>query len=238
MRPVVPAALFLHGAGAWGGQWAVWRRGFEATGWQVATPDLVPETPQALAADTFAARLARARAAHAALPPGAALVGASLGGLIAYALAGTAVPAVPLVLVNPLPPAPFAARLPPLDGDDAAFRWRSTGRFAGTARALPGSPFADQHFAFRHWRDEQPALLRAAHAGIALPRPAGPVLLLASANDREVPQDLGRVFAEAIGAAFVGLPGSHLDPVMGPGAASAAALALSWLNGCARHRPD
>jgi hypothetical protein len=64
------------------------------------------------------------------------------------------------------------------------------------------------------------------------------VLLLASAEDCEVPQGLCRAFAGAIGAGFMGLPGGHLDPVMGPGAASAAALALSWLNGCARHRPD
>ena len=76
------AALFVHGAGGGGWEWNVWRGVFEAAGFHVEAPDLMPAR-----SDVTATRLqdyqAQVRAALAALPRPRVLVGASLGGLLA-----------------------------------------------------------------------------------------------------------------------------------------------------------
>ena len=157
-----PRALFLHGAGAWGGQWAIWRRVFEAEGWRVDTPDFAP-VPGGLAATRFEDYMAQA-AGWLEEAPVALLVGASLGGLVATSAAARVAPSArsrALVLVNPLPPAPWATGLPPLDASGDVVPWRSQGRFASTRRALPEAAFTDQRLAFAHWRDESAAVLRA-----------------------------------------------------------------------------
>lgn len=232
-----PRALFLHGAGAWGGQWAIWRRVFEAEGWRVDAPDLQPAAA-GLAATRLDDYVAQAADAIRPAPP-TLLVGASLGGLVALAAArlvdrNAAASALQgLVLVNPLPPAPWSARLPPFVARfDAESRdvvpWRTQGRFDSTRRALRGASFADRQLAFRHWRDESAAVLREAHAGIVLPSPAVPVLVIASEADRDVPPEASAAFAHGIGADIARVPGGHVDPVMGATAAHAARIALAW----------
>lgn len=222
-----PRALFLHGAGAWGGQWAIWRRVFAAAGWRATAPDLQPAAA-GLAATRLDDYVAQAVEAFGTPPP--VVVGASLGGLIALAAAAR-VPPRALVLVNPLPPAPFAARLPGDDPPGDGVPWASQGRFDSTCRALPGSSFADRLHAFRHWRDESAAVLRDARAGVVLPPPCVPVLVIASDDDASVPPALSVEVAGALGAGVVRVPGGHVDPVMGTSAAAAAALALGWLQG-------
>lgn len=244
------AVLFLHGAGAWGGQWAIWRRVFEADGWRVATPDLQP-VAAGLAATRLGDYLAQSLGAFDALradvpagggDAGPVLVGASLGGLVALALAAhlagrerlaqgpsDGAPSA-LVLVNPLPPAPWAADLPSIALEGEAVRWRTQGRFGSTVRALPAVPFADRQLAFRHWRDESTAVLHEAHAGLVLPAPRMPALVLASDADADVPPGVSAAFAEGVGASLVRVPGGHVEPVMGATAAAAARAALAWLS--------
>jgi pimeloyl-ACP methyl ester carboxylesterase len=225
-----PRALFIHGAGAWGGQWAIWRRVFEAEGWAVDAPDLRPG-PAGLAGTRLDDYVAQAVAALDAAPVDA-LVGASLGGLVALAAAArAATPPRAVVLVNPLPPAPFASHLPPFAADGDRVAWQTEGRFESTARALPSASFADRERAFRHWRDESAAVLREAHAGLRLPTPSMPALVIASEADLDVPPALSAALSEALGASLVRLPGGHVDPVMGASAASAAVAALGWLQG-------
>ena len=76
------AVLLVHGAGGGGWEWNVWRGVWEAAGFRVAAPDLVP-----VRGDVAATRLqdyqAQVSAALAALPRPRVLVGASLGGLLA-----------------------------------------------------------------------------------------------------------------------------------------------------------
>ena len=262
------SALFLHGAGAWGGQWAIWRRMFEAEGWRVASPDLQPAIA-GIAATRFADYRAQAAQAAAVMDPGFVLVGASLGGLLAMTLAsdaaaastGSALPDGPppapaaLVLVNPLPPAPFAEapqhQVDRVDVDqghadrthDTAHAmhearrvrpWRSQGRFGSTCRALPGSSFADWWLAFRHWRDESAAVLDEAMTGIDLPALGAalvgvPALVIASDDDAEVPPSQSARLAMGLGASLLRVPGAHVDPVMGASAAVAAQSALAWI---------
>jgi pimeloyl-ACP methyl ester carboxylesterase len=225
-----PRALFLHGAGAWGGQWAIWRRLFEAEGWQVDAPDFEPAAG-GLAPTRLDDYVAQAVDALEAAPVDV-LVGASLGGLLAVsAMVRVATVSRPraLVLVNPLPPAPWIAGVPPFIASGDVVPWRSQGRFASTRRALPEAGFADQQFAFRHWRDESAAVLREAHAGLLLPDAGVPTLVIASDTDDDVPPASSAAYANAIGASLCRLPGGHVAPVMGASAARSAEAALAWL---------
>lgn len=224
-----PRALFLHGAGAWGGQWAIWRRVFEAEGWQVDTPDFAP-VPDGLAATRFEDYVAQA-AGWLEEAPVALLVGASLGGLVATSAAARVAPSArprALVLVNPLPPAPWAAALAPFEVTGDVVPWRSQGRFASTRRALPEAAFTDQRLAFAHWRDESAAVLREAHAGRPLPAPSVPTLVIASDADDDISPGVSAAYAQGIGASLCRVAGGHVAPVMGPTAAAAAKAALAW----------
>ena len=224
------AALFVHGAGGGGWEWNVWRGVFEAAGFHVEAPDLMP-----VHGDVAATRLedyqAQVRAACAALPRPRVLVGASLGGLLAL---GAADGADAVVLVNPLPPAPWHAGLPVRDWPDVV-PWRCAARLSGTREAMPDADDATTLFAFRHWRDESGAVLREAWRGVATERPACPMLCVASAHDDDVPPSITRAMAEAWGADVLQtVSGSHVGPLLGPEAAGIAAQAVEWLNRAAK----
>lgn len=220
------AALCLHGAGGGGWEWAVWRRVLAAGRTAVHAPDLVP-APGGLAATGYDDYLAQARAALAALPRPRALVGASLGGLLA---AECAADADALVLVNPLPPAPWHATLPERD-DGAVVHWRRDARLAGTRAALPDADDAAALFAFRAWRDESGAVLAAARAGRRLQAPACRTLCIATLGDDDVPAATTAALAAAWNADCWTLPGaSHAGPLLGRGAAGLASRVAGWLS--------
>ncbi|MBY4597759.1 alpha/beta fold hydrolase, partial [bacterium BD-1] len=75
-------AVFVHGAGGGGWEWAAWRRVFAAAGWNALAPDLWP-APAGLAATSLADYAVQVRGWLAAAPRPRVLVGASLGGLLA-----------------------------------------------------------------------------------------------------------------------------------------------------------
>ena len=139
------AALLVHGAGGGGWEWNVWRGVFEAAGIAVAAPDLQP-VAAGLAATGFDDYLQQARDALRALPRPRVAVGASLGGLLALGIADAA---DALVLVNPLPPAPWHASLPSRPWPDVV-PWRRHARLEGTRRALPGLWRRDPAKRWRH----------------------------------------------------------------------------------------
>ncbi len=220
------SALLLHGAGGGGWEWNVGHGVFDAAGLLVRSPDLQPATG-GLASTSFADYLQQARASAAGLPRPRAVIGASLGGLLAIACADLA---DALVLVNPLPPSPWHARMPGRAWPDIV-PWRSQARLAGSVRALPDADPASALYAFRRWRDESGRVLGEAARGIALPPPQCPVLCLASQEDEDVPSRITRAMAAAWEADVMQLPStSHAGPLLGRGAADAAALALAWLS--------
>src|SRR5690606_37144957 len=150
----------VHGAGGGGWEWAVWARVLGARGFDVMAPDLQP------VADGIAAtRLHDYRAQVAGWCEGAGqmpiLIGASLGGLLALAVARSVNPAA-LVLVNPMPPGGVAGSIP----SPPVIPWRSRRSLSSTRRAMPDCDDASRLFAYRHWRDESGAVLDEAHAGI------------------------------------------------------------------------
>ena len=219
-------ALLLHGAGGGGWEWNLWRGVLAASGIEAATPDLQPAAG-GLEATTLEDYLGQARAALLALPRPRAVIGASLGGLLAMACAGEA---DALVLVNPLPPRPWSASLPLKQWPDV-MRWRGDARLASTRRALADSDDATALFAFRRWRDESGAVLRAAHAGIDVVRPACPVLCIVSTQDGDVPPELTRELAGEWQAELLqAVSSSHVGPLLGRCAPALAAQVAGWLS--------
>ncbi|KAB8198417.1 alpha/beta fold hydrolase [Lysobacter maris] len=221
-------ALLLHGAGGGGWEWARWRPLLEAQGLAVAAPDLMPAAGglEATALDDY---LAQARAALSALPGPRLLVGASLGGLLAAAIADAA---DALVLVNPLPPAPWAWELPAREWP-ARVPWRQQARLDSTRRAIPEADPATALFAFRRWRDESGQVLAQAHAGIELAPPCRPLLCIASGADEDVPPALTRALATAWRGDLFELAGaSHVGPLLGRDAAVVAGRVLDWWRAC------
>lgn len=220
------SALLVHGAGGGGWEWNLWRDVFASSGMQVIAPDLQP-VADGLPATRFDDYQRQVRTALEALPRPRAVVGASLGGLLAMRVAEAA---DALVLANPLPSAPWHVDLP-LRAWPGIVPWRRDARLSSTRRALPESDDATALFAFRHWRDESGAVLRDAYAGLAVERPACPVLFMLSRQDEDIPAAIPRAMAAAWAADVLETPsGSHVGPLLGRHAASIAAQAVAWLN--------
>jgi pimeloyl-ACP methyl ester carboxylesterase len=219
-------ALLLHGAGGGGWEWNAWHGVFAAHGIEVSAPDLAA-VPAGLAATQWPDYLEQARQALAVLPRPRAVVGASLGGLLAFACADLA---DALVLVNPLPPAPWAAGLPMREWPDLV-PWGRQARLDGTRRALGDADPATALYAFRRWRDESGPVLRQAHAGLALSPPTVPTLMVVSAHDEDVPPPITRDMAAALGAQLLETQaGSHVGPLLGRVAPQVAGQVARWLS--------
>lgn len=220
------SALLIHGAGGGGWEWNLWRDILIAQGLQIDAPDLQP-APTGLQATVFDDYLTQVRNALRALPRPRALVGASLGGLLA-AVAADAADA--LVLVNPLPPAPWHGGLPQRTWADLV-PWHRDARLASTRRALPDADDAAALYAFRRWRDESGAVLRAAQTGIAVAKPRCPVLCIVSERDEDVPAATTLALAAAWQTDLIRLPSAtHVAPLLGRDATAVARQAATWLS--------
>lgn len=235
MRPVgsapraragIRSALLLHGAGGGGWEWNVWLGVLEAGGIGVRAPDLSP-APGGIASTRLGDYIRQATDALHALPGPCAVIGASLGGLLGACVAAEA---GALVLVNPMPPAPWHGTLPRREHADVV-PWRREARLASTRAALPDSDHASALFAFRRWRDESGHVLHEAQAGVRVAAPTCPVLCIASGRDRDVPAAATQALAEAWHADLLRLSGgSHVGPLLGTEAARVAAHVLAWLS--------
>ncbi|WP_386070712.1 alpha/beta fold hydrolase [Tahibacter sp. UC22_41] len=217
--------LAIHGAGGGAWEWTIWQRVWQAQARPFAALELMPAV-DGLAQTRLSDYLAQARTAARAMPR-PCLVGASLGGLIALALAAE-VDASALVLVDALPPRGVAPRPPLRVMHDDIVAWGSRRRFASTQRALPDADAAAQHYAFRRWRDESAAVLREAVEGLDVAPPRCPVLVIAAELDEAVPIEASRVLAQSLDATFWPLRASHVGPLLGRSAAAIAARALAW----------
>lgn len=218
-------ALFLHGAGGGGWEWNRWCGIWRARGVAVHAPDL-RHAPAGAEATEWEDYRRQVTGWLRALPHPRVLVGASLGGLLALQAAEGA---DALVLVNPLPPAPWHRQLPAREWPERV-RWRSDARLASTRRSMLEADAASALYALRRWRDESGAVLRAAQAGIAVDAPRCPALFIASREDEDVPADAVRGLAARTGGAFVEVAGGHLAPLLGRDAQRVARLAVEWLN--------
>lgn len=222
----VNSALMIHGAGGGGWEWDAWRRVFAAAGWRVSTPDLQPAAA-GIAATRLADYEAQARDWIRELQP-EVVIGASLGGLLA--LSTQASSGTRRVLVNPLPPAGWPGVAPLRRTYPDLVSWRTTASLASTARALPDADAATWHRAWRCWRDESGAVMNAAAAGISIAVPEGPVLVVVSAQDDDVPATTSKTLARALAADVLDCAGaSHVGPLLGRSAPAVAERVLAWL---------
>jgi pimeloyl-ACP methyl ester carboxylesterase len=220
-------ALLIHGAGGGAWEWSLWRGVLEAHAIAVHALQLQPAAVE-LAAITLQDYRTQVREALQALPHPRVLIGASLGGLLA-AMCADQVDA--LVLVNPLPPAPWHRQLPRRDWSGEVVPWQRNARLASTRDALGDTDDAGAVFAFRHWRDESGRVLREANAGIEVEKPVCPALLIASAQDQDVPPEIIRAMAGQWQVELLEtLAASHVGPLLGREAPDIARQAVAWLN--------
>jgi pimeloyl-ACP methyl ester carboxylesterase len=222
-------ALMLHGAGGGAWEWTVWQRVFAAAGIATVVPDLTPAAG-GLAATRLSDYSDAARRWLEAMAGPRIVIGASIGGLLAWMNADLA---DVLVLVNPLPASPWSSQLPARDRYPEIVAWGREASLAGTRRSLFDADDAACLFAFRQWRDESGAVMNEAVAGIPAPAPSCPVIVVISAADDDVPAALSQSVATGLSARVIFLrDASHVGPLLGRGAAAAAAQTVGALNDC------
>jgi pimeloyl-ACP methyl ester carboxylesterase len=182
---------------------------------------------QGLAATVLQDYAAQVRAALQGLQRPRVVVGASLGGLLA---AICACEADALVLVNPLPPAPWH-RLLAARSWDPVVSWQRNARLHSTREAMQDADDASALWAFRHWRDESGQALSQAHAGVEVAKPDCPALFVVSRQDEDVPPEIIFEWARVWRAdRLETLANSHVGPLLGRQAQAIATQTVAWLN--------
>lgn len=219
------ATFAIHGAGGGAWEWTIWQRVWSAQRRALLAPDLRPAAT-GLAQTHLSDYIGQMRGELQPLQR-PHLIGASLGGLIALALAND-VDAASLILVDALPPLGISPRPEGRQEPGAVIPWGSRRRFESTRRALPDADAAVWHYAFRRWRDESAAVVREAVAGFATPVPRCRVLVIAATLDEAIPAAASRRLAQHLGADFWPCPCSHAGALLGRPAADLARRALAW----------
>ena len=134
------------------------------------------------------------------------------------------------VLVNPVPPAPFAAQVQWEVPEGRVEPWATTASLASTARAVPDADPATWDWLWRMWRDESARVLAQIQSGIELARPDCPVLMVIGDADDSVPAAVSVQVADWLASERLILPEtSHVGPLLGKRAAETAARVVSWL---------
>ncbi|WP_093281948.1 alpha/beta fold hydrolase [Pseudoxanthomonas sp. CF125] len=219
-------ALLIHGAGGGAWEWNRWHGVLEAHAIAAQVLELQPAA-QGLGATALQDYAAQVRAALQALQRPRVLVGASLGGLLAAMCAGEA---DALVLVNPLPPAPWHRRLPARSWEPVV-PWQRNARLHSTCQAMQDADDASALWAFRHWRDESGQALSQAHAGVEVAKPDCPALFVVSRQDEDVPPEIIFEWVQVWRAdRLETLANSHVGPLLGRQAPAIATQAVAWLN--------
>ncbi len=226
-----PSVLFLHGAGGGGWEWNIWKRVFQAHGYECHAPDFLPVI-SGLENTRIEDYSVQVRQHLLSMPSPKVIIGASLGGLLALMNAGHA---DAIVLINPMPPAPLHLQMPQKEKYPAIIPWRTKASLQGTRRALFDSDAMTCLFAFRHWRNESGVVMNAAMVGVKIDAFNRPVLMAASELDTDVPFHISEQLANNLNASFSFLPKtSHVGPLMGRSAAQFALQAVGHLNGIFR----
>jgi pimeloyl-ACP methyl ester carboxylesterase len=216
----------IHGAGGGAWEWGRWRGVLEAHAIAVQALELQP-APQGLAATALQDYARQVQLALRLLQRPRVLVGASLGGLLAAMCAGEA---DALVLVNPLPPAPWHQRLVRRTWDQVV-PWQQNARLHSTREAMPDADDASALWAFRRWRDESGQVLREVRAGIEVEKPDCPALFVVSEQDEDVPPAIISDWAQTWRAdRLETLANNHVGPLLGRQAQAIAVQAVAWLN--------
>lgn len=168
MRPPVSAVL-VHGAGGGAWEWNVWVGVMRAHAIDPHAVELQP-TAAGLAMTSLDHYAIQVRARLLALARPRVIVGASLGGLLA---AMCAADADAVILVNPVPCSPWQSQLTERQWNGVV-HWQRDARLQTTRDGMDDADAASALFAYRRWRDESGAALRAAWAGVEVAPPTCP----------------------------------------------------------------
>lgn len=220
--------LFLHGAGGGAWEWNIWIRVFKAHGFHCHALDLLPSNSglEITSLEDYSQQVQQHLLGMAAPK---IIVGASLGGLLALMNSELA---DALVLINPMPPAPWHAQMPGRDNYPDVIPWQTNASLQGTRRALFDADEMTCLFALRHWRNESGLVMNDAMQGEEIVRPKCLLLVIASEKDADVPFLLSRNVAQDMNASFIQLPdSSHVGPLLGRNAAQCALQTVAFLNG-------
>jgi len=229
--------LLLHGAGGGAWQWRDWLPVLRAAGWRARAHDLRPAR-DGLAATTLDDYQHQVAGWLADCPPHTALVGASLGALLALRAAAAAPGRVlAAVLVNPVPPGGLPDRRC-REGWPDVVPWSRELPLARTRASLPEADRDTVRWVHGQWRDESGQVMRALCAGYRDAPPPVPLLVLCSGADRTVPLAHCRATAAWARCETLELAeASHLGPLLGPQAPAVARQVTDWLDARLRTGP-
>lgn len=215
----------IHGAGGGAWEFRFWSDVFQEAGWRTVARDLAPAS-KGLSHTRLEDYLSQLLSWGVAEPD--ALVGASMGGLLALQAAVRLRPKA-LILINPIPPRESGVRLPARSWPKVV-RWSRT-TLAETVEAIPDATTEVAAWATPLWRDESGLVLRQLWDGPSASKPSCPCLVLASERDLEVPLECSEAVAAWSGGELLRLAdASHVGPLLGRSATACATLVLNWLS--------
>ena len=218
-----PVAVMVHGAGGGGWEYKFWKPVFEAAGYRVVAPDLIP-VKGGYAKTTFDDYVKQIVVASGPKP--AVIIGASMGGILVLKAAEELHPGAIVLLCSTSPAigtAESKEKYPPV------IRWKG-GSYQDTVDSMPDSDEATRKYAHPRWRDESGAVLNAISAGIKAAKPKCPVLsVIPEADDSIEPakQQALASWAKADTMRFAGM--SHVGPLLSKRGTEVARAVVAWL---------
>lgn len=222
---IKPVAVLIHGAGGGGWEYRSWEPVLRKLGYQVIAKDLMP-AKGGLAKTTLSDYVFQVESSILKQRGKTLLVGASLGGGIALEVAKR-VRVDGVVLVNSVLPKGIADPKWSRDIPDV-LKW-ANGPYRETVEAMPDSDEPTRKFAWKRWRDESGAVMRAVRGGRTYQRPRCPVLFVVSRKDTNIPPDLTMKWATQWGAdSMVYGNMSHVGPLLGKRSLEVAEMVGRW----------
>lgn len=220
-----PVAVLIHGAGGGGWEYRSWEPVLQKLGFTVIARDLMPGK-NGLAKTTLSDYVLQVESWIPKKRGKTLLVGASLGGGIALEVAKR-VRVDGVVLVNSVLPKGLADPNWSSDVPDL-LKW-ANGPYKETVDAMPDSDEATRRFAWKRWRDESGAVMRAVRGGRTYERPRCPLLFVISRKDTDIPPDLSEKWSKKWGADSVVYANmSHVGPLLGRRSTGVADMVGRW----------
>jgi pimeloyl-ACP methyl ester carboxylesterase len=222
-----PTVVMIHGAGGGGWEYKFWQAELKSQGWKTIAPDMMP-AKGGLAKTTLDDYVAQVVVA-CRKEKRVILVGASMGGALVLKAAEHVKPEA-IVLVDAVPPKGTPGWPKSSEPVPDVIRW-ANGPIKDTRDSMPDSDEATIQWAWKLWRDESGAVVRALHDGVECRKPTCPVLAIIGREDTDIPPAVSRSVAQAYGADVQEYAGmSHVGPLLSRRAREVAAAVAHWLD--------
>ncbi len=215
----------IHGAGGGGWEYKFWKSEFEARGYRVIAPDLLPVAGD-YAKTKFEDYVDQIVKAGGKTPD--VLIGASMGGVLVMKAAEKLRPKALVVVCSTLPKGVLDTAVAK-EPSPPVLRWKG-GPYKDTVDSMPDSDEATRKFAWPRWRDESGSVMNTIRAGVTITKPKCPVLVVIPESDDTIPPDHQQKLAGFLGADSLRFKGmSHVGPLLSKRAKEVARAVLTWL---------